>query len=300
MNLDHVRTFQAVARHGSFSGAAKNLYLSQPTVTSQVKSLEDDLQAKLFVRTKHEVSLTPAGQVLDQYANELFNLCTEARNEIAALDGMLSGTLYAPASLTVGESVLPLMLHAFKTEYPQIELKAEVMNSSRIIEQVRLGEREMGLIEVDVDEAGLVTEPFMEDELVLFACCDDPLAERGMIETGDISALPLIMREQGSGTRTVFEEGLRTKGIYIEDCRLVLEIGHTEAIKNTVEAGLGVAVLSKHTIRKELASGLFQVIPVQGLTFTRQLSLVYKQKTSLSSVTMRFMDLIRSGDWSQS
>ena len=300
MNLDHVRTFQAVALHGSFSGAAKSLYLSQPTVTAQVKSLEDDLQAKLFERTKHEVSLTPAGKVLDHHAHALFNLCTEARNDIAALEGVLCGTLYAPASLTVGESVLPLMLHAFKAEYPQIELKAEVINSSKIIEQVRLGEREMGLIEVDVDEAGLETEPFMEDELVLFARHDDPLTEKGAIAPKDIRGLPLIMREQGSGTRTVFEEGLKTKKMHIRDCHLVLEIGHTEAIKTAVEAGLGVAVLSKHTIRKELQSGLFQVIPIQGLTLTRALSILSKQKKSLSAVTMRFMDLIRSRDWSQS
>ena len=299
MNLDHVRTFQAVARYGSFSGAAKSLYLSQPTVTAQVKSLEDDLEAKLFVRTKHEVSLTPAGKVLDHYARELFNLCTEARNDIAALDGVLCGTLYAPASLTVGETVLPLMLHAFKAEYPQIELKAEMMNSSNIIEQVRLGEREMGLIEVDVDEVGLKTEPFMEDELVLFARHDDPLTERGAIAPKAICELPLIMREQGSGTRTVFEQRLKAKGVRIEDCHLVLEIGHTEAIKTAVEAGLGVAVLSTHTIRKELATGLFQVIPIEGLTFTRRFSLVYERNRTLSAVTRGFMDLIRSRDWRQ-
>ncbi|ADH98380.1 selenium metabolism-associated LysR family transcriptional regulator [Salisediminibacterium selenitireducens] len=300
MNLDHVRTFQAVARHGSFSAAAKSLYLSQPTVTSQVKSLEDDLNAILFVRTKHEVSLTPAGKVLDRYANDVFNLCMEARNEIGALEGELCGMLYAPASLTVGESVLPLMLHAFKAAHPQIELKAEVMNSSKIIELVRLGEREMGLIEVDVDQAGLETEPFMEDELVLFARYDDPIAEKSAISAEEIPQFSLIMREQGSGTRTVFEEGLKTKGIHIEDCHLVLEIGNTEAIKTAVEAGLGVSVLSKNTIRKELESGLFQVISIKELMFTRQLSLVYEKKKSLSAVTMRFMDLIRSRDWSQS
>lgn len=297
VNNDHLRTFVAVAKKESFSEAAKALYVSQPTVTAQIKSLEEELNTKLFIRTKKSVDITAAGKVLFHYAEEILNLCTQAQNEIASLEDVLWGTLYVASSLTVGESVLPVIMHDFTKEHPSIQLKTEIINSSQIVDMVRHSEIEVGLIEVDIHNPRLAIEPFMDDELVLFTDKNMPLPEDGYVSMSDFKALPLIMREEGSGTRTVFESGLASRGHYLDDCNVVLEIGNTESIKTAVEAGLGVSILSKNTVRKEVESGLFKTFRLENLNFKRQFYVVYEKDKTLSAVSQRFIELVHTFDW---
>ncbi|AOM81840.1 selenium metabolism-associated LysR family transcriptional regulator [Salisediminibacterium beveridgei] len=299
MNNEHLRTFVAVAKKESFSEAARALYVSQPTVTAQIKALEEELNSKLFLRTKKSVDITAAGKVLFHYAEEILNLCTQAQNEIDALEDVLWGTLYVASSLTVGESVLPVILHDFTKDHPSIQLKTEIINSSQIVDMISHSEIEVGLIEVDIRNPKLAIEPFMDDELVLFTHRDMPLSEEGFVSFADFKEMPLIMREEGSGTRTVFEAGMSSRGHYLDDCHVVLEIGNTESIKTAVEAGLGVSILSKNTVRKEVESGLFKTFKLEDLTFKRQFYVVYEKDKTLSAVSQRFIELVHSVDWSE-
>lgn len=298
MNNEHLRTFVAVAKKESFSEAARVLYVSQPTVTAQIKALEEELNTKLFIRTKKSVDITAAGKVLFHYAEEILNLCTKAENEIASLEDVLWGTLYVASSLTVGESVLPVILHDFTKEHPSIQLKTEIINSSQIVDMISHSEIEVGLIEVDIRNPKLAIEPFMDDELVLFTHRDMPLPDEGYVSFAEFKEMPLIMREKGSGTRTVFEDGLSSRGHYLEESRVVLEIGNTESIKTAVEAGLGVSILSKNTVRKEVESGLFKTFHLEDVRFKRQFYVVYEKDKTLSAVSQRFIELVHSVDWS--
>ena len=298
MNNEHLRTFVAVAKKESFSEAARVLYVSQPTVTAQIKALEEELNTKLFIRTKKSVDITASGKVLFHYAEEILNLCTKAENEIASLEDVLWGTLYVASSLTVGESVLPVILHDFTKDHPSIQLKTEIINSTQIVDMISHSEIEVGLIEVDIRNPKLAIEPFMDDELVLFAHKDMPLPDEGYVSFAEFKEMPLIMREKGSGTRTVFEEGLSSRGHYLEESRVVLEIGNTESIKTAVEAGLGVSILSKNTVRKEVESGLFKTFHLEDVRFKRQFYVVYEKDKTLSAVSQRFIELVHSVDWS--
>ncbi|SDI02240.1 selenium metabolism-associated LysR family transcriptional regulator [Alteribacillus bidgolensis] len=293
MNHDHLKTFLTVADQKSFSEAARILYLSQPTITSQIKALESAINATLFVRTKKYVELTQAAKTLYPYAKEILNTQIQAQNDIHQLLGELHGKLIVASSLTIGENILPSLLYEFKTKYPRVELDTEIINSQYIAEMVKNEELEIGLIEAELEEPVLEMEPFMSDELLLVARKGYFTELKQMITIEELSTTPIVLREKGSGTRTVVHQHLKNNGISPEDLNIVLELGSTEAVKTAVEAGLGVSILSKHAIRKELSLGLFETFPIQGVELTRCFYFIYKKNQTLSLVSEKFLALIR-------
>ncbi|MBB5172586.1 selenium metabolism-associated LysR family transcriptional regulator [Texcoconibacillus texcoconensis] len=292
MNHEHLKTFVTVANHKSFSEAARILFLSQPTITSQIKSLERSLNTSLFNRTSKYVEMTPAAKILYSYAQEILDLQVKAQNEIDELLEDLHGKLIVASSLTIGEHLLPMFLYDFKKKYPKVDLSTDITNSQHIVDMVKSDELEIGLIEAALDDPLLHVVPFMSDELVLVAYRDFFSSDRQEVKLTELRSLPIVLRERGSGTRTVAHQHLGEHDVHPDSLNVVLELGSTESVKTAVEAGLGVSILSKSAIRKELDAGLFKTYPIENVELKRSFYVVYKKKKTLSLISQKFTSLI--------
>lgn len=257
MNENQLIIFITVAEKKSFSESAKRLHMAQSTVTAQIKSLESELKTQLFTRTTKHVALTEAGCILYRHAKDILQTIDRAKIEIDSLKNTVSGPLKIAASLTIGEYVLPKILGRIKQKYPRIQLSMNIMNTEHIIAHVRDRLADIGLVEGLVDASDLDLQPFQMDELVLITA---PGFNHRSISTENHTAFhdvlidtPLILREQGSGTRQVLEQRLQEKGVDLTKLRPFLELGSTEAVKGAVAENLGVSVISASTIEKELA-----------------------------------------------
>ncbi|WP_059104289.1 selenium metabolism-associated LysR family transcriptional regulator [Alkalihalobacillus shacheensis] len=294
MNYEHLKTFVSVAERKSFSETAKKLYLSQPTITSQIKSLEKSLSTTLFERTTKQVELTPAAKILYRYATKIINLSEEAEKEIANLLGKVHGDLFIPCSLTIGENILPNLLKTFTEKYPLIELSAAIVNSTQILNMINDNVADIGLIEAPLESPGLVLEPFMEDELIIIA--KNGFFDGGKMELGldDLVKTPMIVREKDSGTRAVMNQYLTESGISTDDLNVILELGSTEGIKSAVESGLGISIISKNSIYKELKLGVLKTYKIPNVFFSRHFYVVYKRGAILKSPSEKFLELLRN------
>ena len=237
-----LKVFRAVAKHLNFRKAAEQLFLTQPAITLQIKALESELGTRLFDRSGGKITLTRQGSVLLDYANKLATLALEAESELGCGDGSVSGDLALGASTTIAQYVLPRLLGAFQNEYPKIQFSFHSGNTSEVVRSLLEDKVALGLIEGPARERGVRTEPFMEDELVLIT---SPSFDSGRLSPAQFLAKNLLMREHGSGSRRVVELALEKAGFKLKSFKKVMELDSTEAIKSTVEAGLGAGFVSR-------------------------------------------------------
>ncbi len=266
-----LKVFRSVAQQLSFRKAGERLFLSQPAITLQIRALENDLGVRLFDRTAGRVSLTRQGAVLLDYANQLAALVSEAEQALGATDGKTSGELSLGVSTTIAQYVLPRLLGAFLTENPQVQFSLQSGNTSHIVRLLLDNRINLGLIEGPARERSVRMEPFMEDELVLIA---SPNFEPARLTRPQFLASHLLMREQGSGSRRVVELALEHAGFKLKLFKQIMDLDSTEAIKSAVEAGLGIGFVSRWAISKELELNALKVVPVRGLSVTRNFSLI--------------------------
>jgi DNA-binding transcriptional LysR family regulator len=265
--------FIAVADRKSVSAAADVMHLSQPAVTAQIKKLEDGLGASLFLRSVQGMRLTPKGAQLYSYAREIARLLAEAQSAVAE-GNEPGGRLKMAASTTIASYVLPAALTAFCRTYPRIELELAVGNTEEVLRRVRDGVYPVGLVEGLPHAPQLRLKPFVEDELVLIKGVGARAEEIGrktksLRRARDLSGMPIIWREAGSGTRAVTERALRAAGLNPRKLSHQKVIGGTEGIKAAVAAGLGIAFVSRWSIRDELAHGQLAIIPLVDLAIPR-------------------------------
>lgn len=294
MNFEKLKTFITVADKKSFSEAARILYLSQPTITSHIKSLEEHLNTTLFERTTKQIQMTESANVLYRYAKEIIKLTESAEKEIFILSEKMYGDLNIACSLTIGENVLPQMLGRFKSEFPLIQMSVDITNTTQILTRVKDHVLDLGFIEAPIEDPDLVLEPFLEDELVLVAKEGFFENDKINITLEELKTLPLVLRENGSGTRTVMCQYLIKAGIDPSFLNVTFEFGSTEAVKSAVESGLGVSIISKSAIKKELQLGLLRAFHIKDLFLSRFFYIVYHKDTVLKSTVEAFLKSIRS------
>lgn len=280
-----------VARHLSYSRAAEELRLTQPAVSAQVRELERHLGSVFFERIGRAIRLTEAGAELLGYAEKACTLVDEARLAMEEFEGLKRGRVAVASVSTAGAYVLPPLLGAFRERHPGISISLEVGN--REICQERLLRREVDLVVMGrvPEQIPHEAEPFLPDHLVLVAGPAHPLAKARAIRASRLAGEPFIFREAGSGTRLNAEEFLRQRGIAAP---VGLELGDTSAVKEAVAAGLGIALLSRHAIRMELALGRLAVLDVQGLPLRRQWYIVHREKQRLSRAAIAFKAFLLS------
>ena len=270
--LESVRltVFRLVAERQSFSSAAEVLHVSQPSVTAHVKALEEALGVRLFERTNTGARLTRAGERLHHYAREVNLLTQEALRDIGAMSGEERGRLCVGASTTIAQYLLPRLLAGFLEVHPRIELSVLSANTEQIVAQVLAHKMDIGLIEGPPGTNEVRLESFVQDEIVVIVPADHPFAARlgNRPSVAELALEPLVLRESGSGTRRVVEDALRKAGVALRGLRIVMELDSTEAIKSGVEAGLGVAFVSRWALRQSQSQNI-RAIHVEGLEINR-------------------------------
>lgn len=278
-----------MARLLSFTRAAEELCMTQPAVTFQVKQLEEQYNTRLFERSHGRISLTATGEVVFGYADRILGLNDELDTRIGEMTGGVRGPLLLGASLTIAEFILPRILGEFKARYPDVRTQMTVANSETIEARVADHALDVGLIESPSTSPALSTEVCCEDELVLICASSHPLARRDSVTPLEVAAQPYISRETGSGTREFTDQYFRQAGVAPDDLNLVMELGSPEAIKGLVETGLGVSIMSRATIAKELRLQSLAARPLEP-RLIRILSLVYPKDRFQSRLVGTFID----------
>ena len=267
-----LKVFRTVAEQLNFRKAAERLFVTQPAVTLQIKTLEDDLGVRLFDRAAGgRISLTREGAILCEYARKIASIAVEAEQKLGDDGGGAIGELRLGVSTTIAQYVLPRLLGAFLDEHSRIHFSLSSGNTDEVVELVIAGKVGVGLIEGPARDSSVRTEPFMDDELVLIAAKEFEADEIGAAE---FMRLRLLMREPGSGSRRVVETALKKGGLSLNSFENVIELDSTEAIKSAVEAGLGVGFVSRWALSKELELNLLKIVNVQGVKASRHFTLI--------------------------
>ncbi|MEW6360412.1 MAG: LysR substrate-binding domain-containing protein [Planctomycetota bacterium] len=258
VTIRQLEVFVQVARVGNLTRAAEQIYLTQSAASMSLKQLEQALDGPLFHRVGRGLALNDRGRTLLPRAEgilaSLCELVELARNP----DGTPAGKLVIGCSTSIGNYFFPERLKAFSDAHPRVEIALRVGNTEDIADLVRSREIDLGLVEGDLDAGDLQEEDWLRDELVIFAAPSHPLVRRKRVTAKELVRVQWIMREKGSGTRTTIEHALARKNLRLAR---VYEIGHTEAIKRAVEAGMGVSCLSRMTVERNLADGRLKQIP---------------------------------------
>ena len=255
-----LQVFHAVAELKSFTRAGQRLHMTQPAVTFQIRQLEAHFNTRLFDRDHNRIELTAAGRRVEEYARRILALHSEMDGSIRELTNDMAGTLMLGASMTIAEYDLPRLLVRFKQQFPEVNVKLLVSNTDGIVHMVAENRIDVGLVEGPVHNRSLAVRRYDADKLVVALSAGHPLAGETRIPFETLRGMPLILREEGSGTREVFFDHARRTGLEPDDFNVVMELGSPEAIKGAVGAGLGVAVISIATLRKELALGILRAV----------------------------------------
>lgn len=278
-----------MARLGSYSRAAEELKISQPSVSIQVGDLERSLGVDLFEQLGKRIYLTEAGRVLEEYAQRILGLFDEASAAVAEVRGVHRGRLAIGATNIPGTYLLPRALFSFQERFPQITVSLEIGTARRIQERVLRNEVELGVVGWEISAQNLVSRRFYEDEIVLVVPPGHRLAAGGPVPLGTLRDERVIMRERGSGTREAVEAALREANLALP---AAMELGSGEAIKEAVAAGLGVSFLSSLAVAADTAAGRLVRVPLEGITITQPFVLIQHRDKRPSQAMTALIELL--------
>lgn len=284
-------TFINVAKLKSYTRAAETLNLTQPAVTQHIKQLEEYYEVKLIKKKGRQISLTEEGELLLKSAKAFEAdsklLKREIKNKSSVIKKYNIG-----ATLTIGEFVLPNLLGEYKRVHSNIDVIMHVHNLEEVLKRMSDGEFDFGIVEGPFDKSKYIFKKLKDDELVLIAPPESALAKKKKVDMDEfLNEGKLIIREQGSGTRMVFENKINSLGYNISDIKVYMEVGSIGAIKSLVKANLGYTVISKEAVKREVEAGTIAVIPIRGVRFIRELNFVYLEQGPLDFIE-NFMDFV--------
>ncbi len=283
-----LQVFHAVAKQLSFTKAAEALLMTQPAVTFQVKQLEEHFNTRLFDRGHNKIVLTPAGEMVLEYAERILGLSDELDVRMAELSGEVSGSLLIGASTTIAEFMLPRILGEFKSLYPKVQPRLIVANSETIEARVAEHTLDLGLVESHSAKPTLHVESCCDDELQVVCNPDFPLARYQELTPKQLLDHPYISREPGSGTRECTDAYLRQAGLSLAALNMVMEMGSPVSLNGVVETGLGFAIASRASVAKAQRLGVLVVIPLKP-RLTRTLAMVYPREKFRSRLVETFV-----------
>ncbi|MDQ1143933.1 DNA-binding transcriptional LysR family regulator [Bacillus sp. SORGH_AS 510] len=267
---NYLEVFVKVVEKGNFSKAAEDLHMTQPAVSQYIKVLEESVGARLLERNNKFVRLNKAGEIVFHHAKEILALYSNMQYLIDDLTNKASGPIAIGASYTFGEYILPHIIARLQAQYPLITPTIQIHNTKEIIDLVQSHQLDIGIVEGHINEKVPNVEVVAEDKMVIVASPQHPLLKekRNIAEWGEEC---WILREKGSGTREAAEHLFQELNF---TPKKVMEFGSTQVIKESVEAGLGISLLSQWTIKKELMYGYLEVVDVEGLPFKRNFSIL--------------------------
>jgi DNA-binding transcriptional LysR family regulator len=287
MDFDQLNTFIEVARLGSFSRAADKVLRSQPAVSAQIRQLEQEYGHKLLDRSAKSVKLTPAGEVILEYAVRLIELRRSSLRAISAMDGVPSGPLTIGANEGTFLYVLPHVFAKYHRAFPKVRIDVYRSFTHKIIQKVEDGEIDLGLATLPVNSNSLAEVPVFRDRIMLMVSSRNPLAKRKSATLEEIANSPLILPKTGS-TRKIIERYLRP---YRENLNITMELTSVVMIKRFVEANFGISMVSASFARENVRRGEVKLLRIEGLDLWRELGLIYRKDRSLPRAASAFVDM---------
>lgn len=288
VTLRQMRVFASIARHRSFTQAARELHLTQPAVSQQMKLLEAEVGLPLFEHVGRRIHLTAAGEELQRYATQTTDLLREASEAFAAMRGLKRGILKLGA-VSTAKYFAPSLLSAFKPDYPEVAIKFSVGNREEIVRQLGANETDLVIMGRPPRELVTVAEPFAKHPLVIIAAPGHPLAARRRIPLKQLSTESFVIREEGSGTRASMAHVFREHGVRFKTS---MEVSSNETIKQAVMAGMGISFISMHTVSLELAAGKLVTLNVTGLPLVRDWYVIHLRDKRLSPIATAFRNFL--------
>lgn len=296
MNLKQLEAFVHVAEGGSFSKAAKELFLTQPTVSAHISSLEKELNVRLFIRNTKEVNLSDDGRELYKYAKQMIDLQKKIEERFSAKKEAGKHCISIAASSIPAQYLLPKVLLRFNEKFPDEQLKIIESDSSEVVTKVVDHMVDVGFTGTVLEKKHCKYLPFYKDELVIVTPATEKYIELQSTSVDDISWIKneaFIMREEGSGTRKEAEKQLQNTGISVESLNIIASIGNQEAIKKSVRQGMGISVMSRLAAEDEIEAGKLLIFTIPGAYEGRDINLVYNKNYELSRSAERFIKVVK-------
>jgi DNA-binding transcriptional LysR family regulator len=292
MNLNLLITFVRVVEKQSLSGAARDLFLTQPAVSKHVQALEDLYGVQLMDRSSRRIRLTEAGVILHRHSLDIIKIMEELNDSIIRTTDGVRGRLVIGASTVPGHYFLPSLIGRFKKLYPEVKIALEIGDSATIVNQLLDQRLDVAVVGTAVKNRRLSSILFVQDQLKLIVPSQHAFASRASVRIEEILKEELIWRGKGSGTRTVLENRLFERGFNLEKLNIVLELGSTEAVITAVEEGLGISLVSGWAIKKSEELGRIVSMDLEDIDLYRNLYLVYPQQKIYSRAAQAFIDLV--------
>jgi DNA-binding transcriptional LysR family regulator len=290
MDFKQIEAFVYVAKYKSFSKAAEKLLLSQPTISTHINTLEEELNVKLFDRLSKEVVLTEAGQILFPYSVDMMDLRERAHEAIKEFLNDVSGKLRIGSSTIVSEFIVPKIIREFKKEYPKTYFTFDVGNSQTIVQRVFDGVLDLAIVTRKIPKKDLDYKLFIKDKIVLAVYNGHPLYTRDSIFLEEILHEPFIVRDMGSGTRAAVELALKQKGYDFESLNTVATFRTSHSVIQGIKNGLGIGFMSELAINKEVCSNDVKGLVVTDLMVEKDIFLVYNKRKSNKKLLKQFID----------
>jgi DNA-binding transcriptional LysR family regulator len=289
VDLGQLEAFVQVANQRSFSRAAEALFLTQPSVTARIQALERDLGERLFERSGRGIRLTEVGECFLPHAERVLQALSTGRDAIDSLRNLHSGSLVLASATTVSTYVLPGLLKTFRARYPRIEVSVRTGRSEQVLQMMLADEAQVGLVRA-VYHQDIETKGLIEDELVLVANAAHDLAGKGSVTVEQLGDHPFIFFDRNSSYYSLAQGIFRQHGVVP---RTQMELDSMEATKKMVEEGLGIAMLPKVALERELKEGILRIIQIEDMPNpTRQIALISRRSRPLGPVAQAFVDIV--------
>lgn len=288
MDLDQLHTFLEIVRLKSFSKAAQTCFRTQPAISAQVRQLEQELNTALFERLGTRISLTPAGKIFAEYAEQILELRKRAQDSINELERVPRGELVIAANEATCIYVLPEVFSEFKKQYPNVQLLVDRSYGTRVVQAVQDNMADFGVTQLPVTEKRLEVVKIFSDEIKLLMPSGHPLAGREQIVAADMVGQPLLLPKSGT-TRMRLNQWLEPVE---EEIQISMELDSTEMIKRFVMAGLGLSFMASSHIEEEEAAGRVVAVPLGPEPMIRRLGLIYRKDKALSRAALGFIQVM--------
>ncbi len=286
--LHQLQIFEAIAKHGSFTRAAEELFLTQPTISQQMKQLTKAIGVPLYEQIGKRIYLTDAGKAVLEVGRDISQRFNDLEMTLANIKGLKQGNLKL-AAITTAKYFVPRILGTFRQRYPGIRISLQIANRQQILDRLANNLDDLYFIGQPPEELDINLRHFLDNPLVVIAPRNHPLAQEKLISIERLAEEPLIMRESGSGTRMAVEDFFAENRLKM---RVEMEIGSNEAIKQAIVGGLGLSILSRHSLALEGPQGPLIVLDVEGFPIQKHWYVIYPSSKQLSIVAQTFLDYL--------
>lgn len=293
MDLWQLQVYCKVVELKSFSKAGESVHLSQPTVSSHIKDLEEHFSTRLIDRMARQVFPTKSGELLYDYARRLLALRDKAESAMAEFSGEMKGRMTIGGSTIPAGYLLPQIIGLFSSAYPDVRISLSVGDTSEILAKTVAGHIEISIVGAVSQEKKLQQTPLISDQMVLVVPSDHKWARRQRIKLQHLIKEPFIIREPGSGTLKSLDQALQKKNLGVGDLNIIAEMGSTEAIRQAIKSKVGISILSAIAVSEECRVNRLKMLTIDGVDLKRNFYLTTHRQRSLSPVCRTFIDFLK-------